>query len=81
MEDKDMFILCTVTIVWLFSSIIYMLEKGRKINKEDDCKEDKDYSLKRNFRTVHPDNRKNFNNLVNDDGTPYVNEEFSCRKN
>jgi len=81
MEDKDMFIMCTVTIVWLFAAVIYLFEKSRKINKEDEGRDHKDVIIKRNFRTVHPDSRKNFNNLVNDDGTPYVNEEFSCRKN
>lgn len=82
MSDRDVYLLGIVTIVWLFASLIYLFEKTYKVKDkiDDEENENKSCVVKRNFRTVHPDYRKNFNNLVNDDGTPYVNEEFRCSR-
>lgn len=86
MSDRDIYLMGIVTIVWLFASIIYLFERNRKVDSEassdvDMASEEKHCCVvKRNFRTVHPDSRKFFKNLVNDDGTPYINEEFSCSR-
>lgn len=81
MNEKDFYLLSIVTIIWIFSAVIYLFEKTHtKQEVEEDDEDDDTTVVKRNFRTVHPDSRKYYNNLVNDDGTPYINEVFSTGK-
>ena len=85
MKEEEIYIMGVVTIVWIFASVIVLFEKSNKVNTKSNSdleksNKNKSTELKRNFRTVDPDSRKFFNNLVNDDGTPYVNEDFSCSK-